>query len=164
MENKQIKDLMAAMEKTGSTRVRIVKGDVEVEIERAVEVVAVPAPVAAAPAVAAPPPAAPAAVAPSPLSPAAATDASGQAAVETDNSIFVTSPIVGVFYGTPSPDDPPFVAPGERVEPDTVVCIIEAMKVMNEVKAGVSGVLKEALVDRGHPVEFGAKLFRVEAE
>lgn len=76
-------------------------------------------------------------------------------------SIYVTSPMVGTVYYSPSPNDPAFVKVGDRVEKNTVVCIIEAMKVMNEVKAGVAGVISGPLVDNGHPVEFGSKLFRV---
>lgn len=75
--------------------------------------------------------------------------------------VFVTSPMVGTYYSTPSPDDPSFVKVGDKVEKHTVVCIVEAMKVMNEVKAGVSGTVAEILVENGHPVEFGTKLFRV---
>jgi len=74
---------------------------------------------------------------------------------------FVTSPMVGTFYLTPAPDEPSFIKVGDKVEKDTVVCIIEAMKVMNEVKAGISGTVVEILVENGHPVEFGTKLFRV---
>lgn len=74
---------------------------------------------------------------------------------------FITSPMVGTFYTTPSPDDPTFVKVGDRVEENTVVCIVEAMKVMNEVKAGVSGVIAEICLDNSHPVEFGTKLFRI---
>ena len=73
----------------------------------------------------------------------------------------VTSPMVGTFYSSPSPDDPLFVKVGDTVAEDTVVCIVEAMKVMNEVKAGVSGTMAEMLVESGHPVEFGTKLFRI---
>ena len=69
--------------------------------------------------------------------------------------------MVGTFYSSPSPDQPPFVKVGDRVEPGTVVCIIEAMKVMNEVKAGFSGTVAEVLGHSGQPVEFGFKLFRV---
>ncbi len=76
-------------------------------------------------------------------------------------SVWVTSPMVGTVYFAPSPSDPFFVKPGDRVEKNTVVCIIEAMKVMNEVKAGVSGVVSGPLVENGHPVEFGTKLFRI---
>jgi len=73
----------------------------------------------------------------------------------------ITSPMVGTFYGSPSPDDPSFVKVGDTVTEDTVVCIVEAMKVMNEVKAGLSGTVTEVLVESGHPVEFGSKLFRI---
>lgn len=76
-------------------------------------------------------------------------------------SLYVTSPMVGTVYYAPSPTDPMFVKPGDRVEKNTVVCIIEAMKVMNEVKAGVAGVVSSPLVENGHPVEFGTKLFRI---
>lgn len=75
--------------------------------------------------------------------------------------LFVKSPMVGTFYSAPSPDDPPFVKVGDRIDPETVVCIIEAMKVMNEVKAGISGTVAEILVNSSHPVEFGTKLLRV---
>lgn len=78
-----------------------------------------------------------------------------------DSSKFVTSPMVGTYYSAPSPDDPAFIKVGDRVEPNTVVCIVEAMKVMNEVKAGVNGVVAEVLLNNGHPVEFGTKIFRV---
>lgn len=74
---------------------------------------------------------------------------------------YVSSPMVGTFYASPSPDHAPFVRVGDRVEPHTVVCIIEAMKVMNEVKAGVAGVVAEVLVENAHPVEFGTRLIRI---
>ncbi len=78
-----------------------------------------------------------------------------------DDSLYITSPMVGTFYQSPSPQDPAFIKPGDRVEKNTVVCIIEAMKVMNEVKAGVAGIVAEILVDNTSPIEFGTKLFRV---
>lgn len=74
---------------------------------------------------------------------------------------YVTSPMVGTFYSSSSPDDPTFVKVGDRVDENTVVCIIEAMKVMNEVKAGVSGTVAEICVENAHPVEFGTKIFRI---
>ena len=80
---------------------------------------------------------------------------------EDVNSIYVTSPMVGTFYIAPSPEDPPFVKVGEKVDKNTVVCIIEAMKVMNEIKANLSGTIAEILVETGQPVEFGTKLFRI---
>ena len=73
----------------------------------------------------------------------------------------ITSPIVGTFYHAPSPDSPPYVEVGTAVTPSTVVCIIEAMKVMNEIKAEVSGVVSVVLVNNGEAVEFGQPLFKV---
>ncbi len=74
---------------------------------------------------------------------------------------FVTSPMVGTYYASPSPDQPHFVKVGDRVTESTVVCIVEAMKVMNEVKAGKSGTVAEILMHNGQPVEFGTRLFRI---
>ncbi len=76
----------------------------------------------------------------------------------------VESPLVGSFYRSPSPEAEPFVTEGDRVEADSVLCIIEAMKVMNEVRAGVAGVVKEILVKNAEAVEFGQALFRIETE
>ncbi|MDR2539982.1 MAG: acetyl-CoA carboxylase biotin carboxyl carrier protein [Chlamydiales bacterium] len=74
---------------------------------------------------------------------------------------YITAPLVGTFYSSASPDDEPFVKVGDMVKEDTVLCIIEAMKVMNEVKAGKSGKIAEILVENGYPVEFGTKMFRI---
>ena len=73
----------------------------------------------------------------------------------------IASPMVGTFYRSPSPEAPPFVDVGATVNDDTVVCIIEAMKVMNEIKAETSGVIAEVLVENAKPVQFGQVLFRV---
>jgi acetyl-CoA carboxylase biotin carboxyl carrier protein len=73
----------------------------------------------------------------------------------------IVSPMVGTFYGASSPDGPPFVDVGKQVDEDTVVCIIEAMKVMNEIKAETSGVIAEVVAENGKPVQFGQVLFRV---
>jgi acetyl-CoA carboxylase biotin carboxyl carrier protein len=70
--------------------------------------------------------------------------------------------MVGTFYSAPSPEAPAFVTVGQSVTPDTVVCIIEAMKVMNEIKAEISGVISEVCAENGKPVQFGQALFRVE--
>jgi len=78
-----------------------------------------------------------------------------------ENLKYIASPMVGTFYRAPSPDAPPYVEIGKDVEEDTVVCIIEAMKVMNEIKAETKGVITEVLVDNSKPVEFGQKLFVV---
>lgn len=73
----------------------------------------------------------------------------------------IVSPMVGTFYRAASPDAPPFVEVGKPVTEDTVVCIIEAMKVMNEIKAETSGVIAEVLAENGKPVQFGQGLFKV---
>ena len=99
------------------------------------------------------PSAAPAAAVPAP----SAAEAAKGAGLKT-----IDSPIVGTFYRAPSPDAEPFAKVGDRVSADTVVCIIEAMKVMNEIKAEKSGVIKEILVENATPVEFGQPLFSIE--
>jgi acetyl-CoA carboxylase biotin carboxyl carrier protein len=78
-------------------------------------------------------------------------------------SAFIVSPMVGTFYSAPSSDSRPFVEVGQEVDGETVVCIIEAMKVMNEIKSERKGKIIEALVENGEAVEFGKKLFRISA-
>ena len=86
---------------------------------------------------------------------------SAQAQVAPKNELEVKSPMIGTFYRAPSPESAPYIEIGSEVNPDTVVCIIEAMKVMNEIKAEVKGVVTEVLVENARPVEFGQPLFRV---
>ena len=99
--------------------------------------------------------------APAANGPAATTSAPAAPAAVPSNLKDVTSPMVGTFYRAASPDAPPFVDIGTRVTEDTVVCIIEAMKVMNEIKAETSGVIAEVVAENGKPVQFGQALFRV---
>ncbi len=79
-----------------------------------------------------------------------------------ENLRTITAPMVGTFYRAPSPDAPPFVEKGDIVDKDDVICIIEAMKIMNEIKAEVKGKIKEILVDNGEVVEFAQPLFLLE--
>jgi len=82
--------------------------------------------------------------------------------VETDDGLIaIESPMVGTFYATPDPDSPPFISAGSPVSPGTVVCLIEAMKIFNEIKAEVSGTVERVLVNNGDAVEFGQDLFLV---
>ena len=74
----------------------------------------------------------------------------------------VKSPMVGTFYASPEPDAKPYVSPGTRISKGQVLCIIEAMKIMNEIESEFSGVVKEILVDNAHPVEYGQVLFRID--
>lgn len=83
--------------------------------------------------------------------------------VEEPGMLLIKSPMVGTFYRSPTPEAKPFVEDGTPVTPETVVCIIEAMKVMNEIQSEVKGVIKEMLVENGKPVEYGQPLFKVKA-
>jgi acetyl-CoA carboxylase biotin carboxyl carrier protein len=102
--------------------------------------------------------------APVAAAPAAAPAAAAPAAAANDNAglVEIKSPMVGTFYRSPSPDSDSFVQVGQDVSADTVVCIIEAMKVMNEIQAEVKGKVKKILVDNATPVQFGQALFLVE--
>jgi acetyl-CoA carboxylase biotin carboxyl carrier protein len=107
---------------------------------------------------------APAAAAPvAPASqPVRSTPAAASVAQEEELHI-VKSPIVGTFYGSPSPGASPFVSPGDRVDKGQVICIVEAMKLMNEIEADASGEIVKCLVTNGQPIEFGQPLFSIRA-
>lgn len=96
---------------------------------------------------------------PHPVAPAAPSKA---AAAEDTHRIIIKSPMVGTFYRAPAPDAPPFVEVGQDIETGQVVCILEAMKLMNEIKSEVAGKIVDVLVESGSPVEFGQPLFAVE--
>ena len=113
----------------------------------------------------------PAAYAPAPMAapapaphqaPPAAPSAAAPAPVAADSGHYIVSPMVGTFYVSSSPDSPAFVKVGDQIGPDTVVCIVEAMKVFNELPAECSGKITAILVENGAAVEYGQKLFRVE--
>jgi acetyl-CoA carboxylase biotin carboxyl carrier protein len=145
----KLRQLIELMERHDLTEVSLRRGEEQWRLRRGGPQHAAPPPSAAAPAYA------PAhAAAPAPASPPAAADA-GAGMLE------IKSPTVGTFYASPSPDDPPFVKIGSRVQPDTVVCLVEAMKVFNQILAEVSGTIAEVLVNSGDPVDFGQVLFRV---
>ncbi len=112
-------------------------------------------PVAAAPVVDAPPPA--------PVASAeAASPPASEAKADSDAGLIpIVSPMVGTFYAAANPDSPPFVSVGDAVSADTVVCLVEAMKVFNEIKAETSGTVERVLVNNGDAVEFGQTLFLI---
>ena len=93
--------------------------------------------------------------------PAASSSAAPALAAPGEKLREITSPMVGTFYGSPSPESASFIAVGQEVTEDTVVCIIEAMKVMNEIKAETRGVVAEIVAENGKPVQFGQALFRL---
>jgi len=146
----KIKQVVDLMKKSDLSEFEIQDQEFKLRIKRDVggrtAVAPVAAPVAAPAPVAAAPVAAPVAAAPVAADP---------------NVKVITSPMVGTFYATPSPDSPNFVAIGSNVKADSVVCIIEAMKVMNEIQSELSGTIVECLVASGTSVEFGQPLFRV---
>jgi len=147
MDVDKIRELIELMKANDLNEVRIVDGDSRLLLKRGGEVHQVMSmPMASAPMMAAAPVAAPAA-----------------AAAESDDANLqkIASPMVGTFYAAPSPDAQPYVRVGDRVTPDKVVCIIEAMKVMNEIKAEVSGVVARVNIQNGQAVEFGQPLFLV---
>ncbi|MGD9691823.1 MAG: acetyl-CoA carboxylase biotin carboxyl carrier protein [Phycisphaerales bacterium] len=148
---KSLKELVRLMVENDLTEIDLKEGEETITIKRGLagHVVAhAPAPVMHHAA----PTASPAS------SPAAAAPVSSQ--VE-DKHAAIESPMVGTFYSSPDPESPPYVAVGKTVKADDVVCIIEAMKVFNEIKAERAGVVEKVLVQNGQPVEFGQKLFLI---
>lgn len=154
MDLEQIKAIIAMMKENDLSEFSMEQDGLKIRIKRGPEgyqqTVTLPTTAVPHPPV---PVAAPVAV-PVPAQPAA------EAAPEPEVK-YITSPMVGTFYRAPSPDSPPYVEVGQDVDPETVVCIIEAMKVMNEIKAEIKGVITQVLVENGKPVEFGQKLFAV---
>jgi acetyl-CoA carboxylase biotin carboxyl carrier protein len=147
LELKDIKAIIDLMKKNDLAVFKLEKEGIKIELEAHRVPVSL---VAAQPAVQPTPPAAP------------ATTQTGSTPVEPKATLKeVVSPMVGTFYRAPSPDSAPYVQVGQDITKDTVVCIIEAMKVMNEIKAEVHGVIAEVLVENGTPVQFGQPLFRV---
>ena len=106
---------------------------------------------------------APVAAAPAPQATAAPAGAPAESAADA-RMLVIKSPMVGTFYKASSPDTPAFVKVGDRIGPEKTVCIIEAMKVFNEIPAGVSGQVVAVLVENGAPVEFGQPLIKVDPE
>lgn len=157
MDLKDIKVIVDLMKKNAVSEFEMEEGDFKIKLKREsgkprkgeTVVVQEAAPVIL-PAAAVPVAAAPAAAAPATAPPPAPEGPE------------VKSPMIGTFYRSPSPDADSFVEVGSVVEPDTVVCIIEAMKVMNEIKAEVKGTIAEVLLEDGKPVEYGQALFRIE--
>ena len=162
MKIDEIKTIVKLMSDNDLTEFKIESEEMTLCLRRAARQQAAPAPVfvpaaiqAAAPAVPIPPAAAPAT--PSQL-PAAVS--SGRASL--DPAKVIESPTVGTFYRSSAPGAEPFVKVGSHVEADTTVAVVEAMKVMNEIKAEKSGVIKEILLENGQPVEYGQPLFVLE--
>jgi acetyl-CoA carboxylase biotin carboxyl carrier protein len=152
MDLRKLKKLIDLVQESGIAELEITEGEEKVKIVKGgvVSVVAAPQPVAAV-AMAPVAGAAPAAAAPAAAAPAAPEQ--GQ------EGHVVKAPMVGTFYRSPSPDAKAFVEVGQAVKEGDTICIIEAMKLMNEIEADASGVIKAILVENGQPVEYGQPLF-----
>lgn len=152
----EIRELIALATETGIAELEVQRGENRVRIRRA----SFPGPqeiVVASPSYAS----APAAIGTAPPSPSETHQAKGGEKPNDPNLVLVKSPIVGTFYEAASPDAQPFVRVGERVQPGKVLCIIESMKLMNEIEAETSGIIESKLVMNGQPVEYGEALFAV---
>ena len=155
MDLKDIKAIIDLMRKNNLSEFEMERQDFKIKLKRAAGV---------APAVEEPGyyPVAPAAPAPLPMSaPSAPAAAATAAAAAGPPSLEIESPMIGTFYRAPSPESQPYVEVGSEVNPETIVCLIEAMKVMNEIKAEMKGVVTHILVENAKPVEFGQPLFRI---
>jgi acetyl-CoA carboxylase biotin carboxyl carrier protein len=152
----EVKALVKVLEGTDVTSLRWDRNGQKIVIRRGTAVAAPAGIVAVAPA----PMPLPVAAAPVPAAAASAPAAAPKA--EAKPGVLVTSPFVGTFYRSPSPDSPPFVEVGSTVKKGQVLCIVEAMKLMNEIEAETSGNVAEILVANATPVEFGQPLFRIE--
>ncbi|WP_169983230.1 MULTISPECIES: acetyl-CoA carboxylase biotin carboxyl carrier protein [unclassified Microbispora] len=163
----ELASIIELLDKADFRHFRFEKGDLRITVSRDGNVpldLAAPTvpPPAAVPG--APVQAAPASAAPAPLKNPAKTPlkAPAQAAAEPDEGeIVITAPLLGTFYRSPKPGEPPYVEIGDKVEPDSVLCIVEVMKLMNSVPAGVSGEVTKVFAGDGELVEYGSPLFAV---
>src|SRR5690242_3696108 len=163
MNQKEIKELIEFLIEKDIAEFELERGDVKVRIKRAspepqqpVErIISVPAPIPAVhmPVAHAPAPHAMQTAVPSPA-----------AAEKSEDLHMVKSPMVGTYYESPSPGSPPFVKPGDSIEVGQLLCIVEAMKLMNEIESDVAGEVVQCLVKNGQPIEYGQDLFAIRAK
>jgi acetyl-CoA carboxylase biotin carboxyl carrier protein len=158
MTNEEIRELIQIVSDTGVAELEVQRGDNRVRIRRTfglsggdevrVNEILVPGPGATAPA-------------PVPVAAPAALKTETPPTKSEPDLIYAKSPIVGTFYEAASPDTPPFVRIGEHVTPGKILCIIESMKLMNEIEADVAGIIESKLVQNGQAVEYGEALFGI---
>ena len=161
MNQKEIKELIEFLIEKDIAEFELERGDVKVRIKRALQepqqpverIISVPTPV---PAVHLP-------VAHAPMAgvPTAQASTVPAAPEKKEDLHMVKSPMVGTYYESPSPGSPPFVKPGDAIEAGQVLCIVEAMKLMNEIEADVAGEVVQCLVKNGQPIEYGQDLFAI---
>lgn len=158
MKSKEIRDLIDFISQTGLNEVNIETEEIKLSIKRApdvktkiVESAGSPAPVSAAPQ---PVPAAPV--------PVEAPKAEAAKEASEDNYVAIKSPMIGTFYRSANPDSPAFISVGDKIEKGQTVCIVEAMKLFNEIESEVSGTVVKAMVENSSPVEYDQVLFLVD--
>jgi acetyl-CoA carboxylase biotin carboxyl carrier protein len=152
MDLRKLKKLIDLVQESGIAELEITEGEEKVKIVKGGAVVVTgPSPVPTVGSLQAAPAASPAAAAPAP--------ATGAEPEPGQEGHVVKAPMVGTFYRSPSPDAKPFIEVGQAVKEGDTICIIEAMKLMNEIEADASGVVKAILVENGQPVEYGQPLF-----
>jgi acetyl-CoA carboxylase biotin carboxyl carrier protein len=152
LDHEQLHRLLEALGESDIQEFRLEGDDFRLEIRRNLPAQAVMAPVMSAPV---------AATAPAPVAPAEPASAPPASTATRSDLLEVTAPMVGTFYRAPAPGEPSFVEVGSRINVGQTVCILEAMKLMNELESEVGGEVVEILVDNGTPVEFGQVLMRV---
>ncbi len=140
-----LKEIVKVFEESGVAKLELSTKDFKLKLSKYAE--------APAPSYTPPPP-------PSP-EPPKAEGSKEEASEKEENVHYIRAPMVGTFYRAPAPGAEPFVKEGDRVRKGDVVCIIEAMKIMNEIKSDVDGIIEEVLVENAHPVEYGQPLFKV---
>ena len=157
----ELRDLLGAISQTDITELILKNDDFELTVRKETRVIAAPqvttstSPTIIETTVSAPPVSTPATAANT------APEAPAAPAVDDKKWVDITSPMVGTFYAAPAPDEDPFTTVGDRINKGDTVCIIEAMKLMNEIEGEVTGQIMEILVENGEPVEFGQVLMRV---
>ena len=156
MNPKEIKNMIDFIAKSGLAEVNIETEAFKIQVKREAE-----GTVIAAPAVAAAPAPAPVAAAPAPA-PAAEAAPAAPAAEDTSNYVEIKSPMIGTFYRSPKPEDPVFASVGDKISAGDKVCIVEAMKLFNEIESEVSGTIVKVLVENASPVEYDQPLFLVD--
>lgn len=156
MDIRKVKKLIELLDESGIAEIEITEGEESVRISRYAASVAAPPPQVI------PAPAAMAAAAPAPATATATPSPVAAAAEPEEEGHAVTAPMVGTFYSSSSPGSPPFVQVGDRVSEGDTLCIVEAMKMMNQIEAEVSGSIKSIRVQNGDPVEYGQILFMID--
>ncbi len=157
----ELRELLGTISQTDITELVLKNDDFELTVRKEKGVIAVPQVTTVSPQIVETVPATPATPATMPVTAPATPEAPSTPAVDDKKWVDITSPMVGTFYAAPAPDEDPFASVGDRISKGDTVCIIEAMKLMNEIEAEVTGQIMEIAVQNGEPVEFGQVLMRV---